>query len=149
MFGDASFHHITDCASTATQITTIPGITGGVAVRPYATVTAASNASLADVRTLSLEHGEATLTPVTNAWYATGRVERQRYGCAWLLDLTHEVSWDGKCEGQTPTYLKRRKDCFHYVAPVDAHAGIVWGNINFITICPEGHMCLPPRSLAQ
>ena len=134
---DASFHHITDCASTATQITTIPGITGGVAVADlYATVTA-SNASLADVRTLHWSTAEGyTLTPVTNAWYATD-VWKDNGTAAPTLDLTHE-GWDGKYEGQTPNLLEIAGKTAYYVAPVDAHAGIVWGNINFNTICPEG-----------
>ena len=134
---DASFHHITDCASTATQITGIPGITGSVAVADlYATVTA-SNASLADVRTLHWSTAEGyTLTPVTNAWYATD-VWKDNGTAAPTLDLTHE-GWDGKYEGQTPNLLEIAGKTAYYVAPVDAHAGIVWGNINFNTICPEG-----------
>ena len=134
---NASWHHITDCASTATQITTIPGITGGVAVADlYATVTA-SNASLANVRTLHWSTAEGyTLTPVTNTWYATD-VWKDNGTAAPTLDMSYE-GWDGKYEGQTPNLLEITGKTAYYVAPVDAHAGIVWGNINFNTICPEG-----------
>ena len=134
---DASMHHFADCASTATQATTISGITGGVAIgNLYAAVTA-SNASLADVKTLHWSTADGyTLTPVTRDWYAAD-VWKDNGTAAPTLDLTYE-GWDGTYEGQAPNELAISGKTAYYVAPVDASTGTEWGNINFSTICPAG-----------
>ncbi|MCM0238773.1 hypothetical protein J8L13_15390 [Bacteroides fragilis] len=139
---NASFHHITDCASTATQITTIPGITGGVAVADlYATVTA-SNASLADVRTLHWSTAEGyTLTPVTNTWYAAD-VWKDNGTAAPTLDLTYE-RWDGLYEGWFADELAIAGLTAYYVAPKNAKnasgaENMTWAEAMAAGVCPKG-----------
>ena len=139
---NASFHHITDCASTATQITTIPGITGGVAVADlYATVTA-SNASLADVRTLHWSTAEGyTLTPVTNTWYAAD-VWKDNGTAAPTLDLTYE-RWDGLYEGWFADELAIAGLTAYYVAPKNAKnasgaENMTWAEAMVAGVCPKG-----------
>ena len=138
----ADFHHISDCAYTDTPTAAIPGVTGNVAAADLYTTVTASNAALADVKTLHWSKADGyTLTEVTRDWYATD-VWKDNGTAAPTLDLTYE-GWDGTYEGQTPNLLEISGLTAYYVAPVNAKnaAGaekMSWDEAMAANVCPAG-----------
>ena len=126
----------TACAYSG--ICTLSGVTGEVTGTAAYAALIATNASVADVKTLhwSKEDGY-TLDEVIATWYAAD-VWKDNGTAAPTIDMTYE-GYDGPLyNGQPANLLAILGQTAYYVAPTDASTGTLWKNINFDTICPTG-----------
>ena len=137
-FGNASGTR-TDCAYAGT--TSLTGVTGNVTpATAYAAVTA-SNASLADVKTLHWSPEEGyTLTEVTGTWYA-GHLWKDNGTAAPTIDMAYEGT--PLYNGQPANLLAIPGKTAYYIAPVNAKntAGsetMLWTEAMVDGLCPDG-----------
>ena len=128
---------IADNAYAGTTAMSASAVTGNVSPDAAYAILTATNASVANQRTLHWSAAEGyTLTGVTSTWYATD-IWKDNGTAAPTIDLMYE-GFDGKYEGTTSNLLEIDGQTAYYVAPVDAGTDIEWGNIDFNTICPKG-----------